>query len=328
MTENDKITSLANRIYALDEKVYKATGSNLGRVYQGNKEKCINDLADLIKSSADSTMLRSELALISNMARTLKDDEKLHKELMKEYGEIFDEAMAIQEAREGSDIIDPEHAGLNMSNLANRFGENDNLIICIGRSYGCAGTDIGFKLADKLRISYYDVSIVNEILQRNEEHSETDRALFQNKVPRTPAQWWKDFKKYHGLTRADVQFFNTSKKLVELAKQEPYVIMGRYADNILTQNHIPHISIFITAPKKLRIERTYQTSKNKLTRKQAAKYVVREDKAHLKRYAFYTDKNWGEADNYDLTINSSTYGIDGSVDLIMRIVAKNQKKEA
>ena len=28
----------------LDEKVYKATGSNLGRVYQGNKEKCINDL--------------------------------------------------------------------------------------------------------------------------------------------------------------------------------------------------------------------------------------------------------------------------------------------
>ena len=44
MADNDKITELANRIYALDEKVYKATGSNLGRVYQGNKEKCINDL--------------------------------------------------------------------------------------------------------------------------------------------------------------------------------------------------------------------------------------------------------------------------------------------
>ena len=64
MADNDKITELANRIYALDEKVYKATGSNLGRVYQGNKEKCINDLRDLIKSSADSSVLRSELALI------------------------------------------------------------------------------------------------------------------------------------------------------------------------------------------------------------------------------------------------------------------------
>ena len=50
MADNDKITELANRIYALDEKVYKATGSNLGRVYQGNKEKCINDLRDLLKS--------------------------------------------------------------------------------------------------------------------------------------------------------------------------------------------------------------------------------------------------------------------------------------
>ena len=36
---------------------------------------------------------------------------------MHEYGEIFDEAMAMQEAREGNDIIDPEHAELNMSNL-------------------------------------------------------------------------------------------------------------------------------------------------------------------------------------------------------------------
>ena len=68
---------------------------------------------------------------------------------------------------------------------------------------------------------------MNEILQRNEEHEETDRALFQNKTARTPAQWWRDFRKYHGLSRSDVQFFNTSKKLVDLAKQEPYVIMGR-----------------------------------------------------------------------------------------------------
>ena len=34
MADNDKITELANRIYALDEKVYKATGSNqIGRAH-------------------------------------------------------------------------------------------------------------------------------------------------------------------------------------------------------------------------------------------------------------------------------------------------------
>ena len=100
MADNDKITELANRIYALDEKVYKATGSNLGRVYQGNKEKCINDLRDLLKSSADSSVLRSELALISNMARTTKKNPQLHKEIMHEYGEIFDEWLCRKRERE------------------------------------------------------------------------------------------------------------------------------------------------------------------------------------------------------------------------------------
>ena len=39
MADNDKITELANRIYALDEKVYKATGSNLGRSISGKQGK-------------------------------------------------------------------------------------------------------------------------------------------------------------------------------------------------------------------------------------------------------------------------------------------------
>lgn len=41
MADNDKITELANRIYALDEKVYKATGSNLGRVYQETRKNVL-----------------------------------------------------------------------------------------------------------------------------------------------------------------------------------------------------------------------------------------------------------------------------------------------
>ena len=96
MANKNQIIDLANRIYNLDEKVYEATGSNLGRVYHGDKNKCINDLVELISSEANSSILRSELALISNMARTIKNNPVLHKKIMKEYGSIFDEAMAIQ----------------------------------------------------------------------------------------------------------------------------------------------------------------------------------------------------------------------------------------
>ena len=61
-----------------------------------------------------------------------------------------------------------------------------------------------------------------------------------------------------------------------------------------------------------------------IDRASARKFIESHEEQRASYYDYYTGKKWGEADNYDLTINSSTYGIDGSVDLIMRIVAKNQ----
>ncbi len=72
----------------------------------------------------------------------------------------------------------------------------------------------------------------------------------------------KAFRKYHGLSSEDVLFFDTSKFLVEKAKQEDFIVMGRFADAILTNNHIPHISIFITAPEKRRVQRFLEINKN------------------------------------------------------------------
>lgn len=325
MADNNDFIKLATRIYDLDTQIYKATGSSIARVYHGKREKCIQDLTDLLASRPSASKLRAELALLSNMARSLKGKPE-HRAIMIEYNKIVKDASELQYSYDGEDIIDPAIANLNMSNLANRFGENDKLIIAIGRSYGCAGTDIGFKLADKLRINYYDVSIMNELIERSEEGEETNRELFDTDVKKTPAQFCRDFVKYHGLPRQDVSFFNTSHKLIELAKQESFVVVGRFADTILTNNKIPHISIFITAPLPLRIHRHYEINKDSITMKQAAKYVAKEDKKHIERYKFYTGKKWGSAANYDLTINSASYGIDGSVDLIMRILDKYSAK--
>lgn len=325
MADNNQFSNLATRMYNLDTEIYKATGSSLGRVYHGKPEKCIHDLTDLLASRPSASKLRDELALLSNMARSLKGRPE-HRAIMKEYGAIVLAASELQYSYDGEDIISPEIAKLNISNLANRFGENDNLVIAIGRSYGCAGSDIGFKLADKLRINYYDVSIMNELIERSEEGDNPERELFDVGVRRTPAQFCRDFVKYHGLSRQDVSFFNTSNKLVELAKKESFVVVGRFADTILTNNKIPHISIFITAPKSLRIQRHYEINKDSITIKQAAKYVEKEDRKHLERYKFYTGRQWGTAANYDLTINSASYGIDGSVDLIMRVLDRVSAK--
>jgi len=323
MAEDNKFRELATRIYDLDTKVYAATGSNLARVYHGDREKCIKNIAELLESRPSAAKLRSELALISNMARTVKDSNKtFYRDIMKTYDDIVHEAIELQYSYDGEDIINSEIARLNLSKLDNRFGLDDKLIICISSTYGSAGTDIGFKLADALRINFYDVSIMKELLVRNEEGKETDREVFDTEVSHTPAQLYRDFRHYHGLSRADMEFFNTSRELTKLAKEESFVVMGRFADRILTNNGIPHISIFITAPLNLRISRIYKINKGTINYKQAAKIVAKTDASHLKRYKFYTGKNWGTASNYDLTINSASYGIDGAVSLILRIIDK------
>lgn len=39
-------------------------------------------------------------------------------------------------------------------------------------------------------------------------------------------------------------------------------------------------------------------------------------------YRYYTGRKWGNAGNYDLCLNSSAYGVEGTVDLILQILGK------
>ena len=83
----EKCKELAIRIYNLDEEVYKCVGSSLGRTFTGQKETTLRHLAALMYTKPDGHLLRSELALISNMARTIRDKSE-RRRLMIEYDSI------------------------------------------------------------------------------------------------------------------------------------------------------------------------------------------------------------------------------------------------
>ena len=316
---NKEIRDLAEKIYNLDSEVYEVLGSSLGRVFNGDKERCITDIMQLLHERRQGYKVRGELALISNMARTITDKSK-RKEIMIKYDQILQEVMSIPTSFGDGDILDPKIADLNTMNLGERFGENDHLIICIGRTYGCGGNEIGFKLADELKMNFYDVSIMNEVLRRMEGDYVPEEASAFSETKRTPIQWIKEFVRYHGLTKSDIQFFDSSKLLVQKAKEEDFIVMGRFADAVLTNNHIPHISIFITAPERRRIQRIIAINNGAINAKQAKQLIEREDKRHHKKYKFYTGRKWSKASNYDLCINSASYGIQGSVDLIRKMI--------
>jgi len=86
MSENinrEIYTELANRIYDLDAEVYRVLGSSLGRTFTGNRDTTIRTLSMLMYTKPDGHLLRSELALISNMARTIKDPAEKRRSMMR-----------------------------------------------------------------------------------------------------------------------------------------------------------------------------------------------------------------------------------------------------
>lgn len=335
MTNNyEERLALAGRMYDLDAEVYQILGSGLGRVYNGRRDATIRELAKMMGDVTKGHYLRSEMALIGNMARTIKDRGERAR-IMSQYNEILKQIESLPSSFASVDIRDEDLASLNQLNLDNRFGEDNHLIICIGRTYGCAGTDVGFALADKLKINYYDTEIFTEVLERLEAEKDSvrDRASFAHKQnlnqnlgveKRSLKEHFKEFNRYHGLPKSDAIFFNQSDLLADMAKKEDFIIMGRCADVILTNLRIPHVSIFINAPFEQRVRHVMTT--DELDYKSAVKLLKKLDRQHSHYYNFYTGRQWGNSVNYDLCINSASYGIDGAVQLIERLVNRARKK--
>ena len=325
---------IARRIYDLDAEVYRVLGSSLGRVFNTDRDMTVRRLANLMGDFTQGHYLRSELALISNMARTIpvKADRS---RLMTEYNEILHALDKLPTNFNSLDILDPKMAHLNSLRLNRRFDQGNHLMVCIGRTYGSAGTDIGFALADALKINYYDSEIFTEVLERMEADPKSvqDRVSFAHKQNlnqslgmdknRGLKERLREFNRYHGLPTEDALFFNQSGLLCDMAKREDFIIMGRCADAILSNNGIPHISLFINAPFNLRVRRVMDT--DGLDKKGATKLLHQLDRRHRHYYEFYTGRRWGDPANYDLCLNSASYGIDGSVALVRQLIEKSRE---
>lgn len=328
MSENinhEIYTELANRIYDLDAEVYHVLGSSLGRTFTGNRDTTIRTLSMLMYTKPDGHLLRSELALISNMARTIKDPAEKSR-LMTEYDEILKAIEQLPNMFGSTDILDAERAALNLAARREKISENDHLVICISRTQGSAGNDIGFGLADKLRINYYDVEIFDQVLRRleaekgavNDAEYFADFNKYEKKHKFDPKGWFREFNRYHGLPKQDAVFFNMSDLICDLASKEDCIIMGRCADAILKNNHIPHISLFITAPFAIRVQHVMDV--RKMNMKQAVRFLKKMDSQHRRYYNFYGGAQWGKPDNYDLCINSASYGINETENLILKLL--------
>lgn len=204
-----------------------------------------------------------------------------------------------------------------------------NTIITIGRQYGSGGREIGQKLAAFYDIPFYD----KELLKVAAKESGICEEMFENydEKPTTSFLYSLVMDPYalgYNATSFDMPlnqkvFLAAFDAIKKVADKGPCVIVGRCADYAL-KDYENKLNVFIHAPmafKKHRINEQYNVPLEKT--KDAA---VRMDKQRASYYNYYTSRKWGDLKSYDLTIDSSILGIDGTVELIKTAVALKEKK--
>lgn len=309
MSDNNIAEEIATRLYELDVKVYESTVSTMGKVFPAGKEISVKHMVKRIENDKKH-FFKDETTLISNMINTIQDTAKVT-EYRKELNEIKEMIDKFSPSKVRSDTFSS-----NILNIKNRFANESRIIICIGREYGSGGHEVGYKLAEKLDISYYD----KQILNMASEHFNSNIKVVLEHDEKVGKQSFFDKNPLNvlGFSGNDSLFFAQCEFIRNFAKEGSCVIMGRCSDVVLEHADIPHLSVFIGAPFEERVK--HEMACAKLSREQAIDIVHRKDKERKAYYNYYTSRKWGHSDNYDLCINTACYGIDGTVELLEKMV--------
>ena len=201
---------------------------------------------------------------------------------------------------------------------------SEKVIITIGRQFGSGGHEIGEKIAKKLGVKFYDKELLKLVAKESglcekvlESYDEkpTNSLLYSIVMDIYPSVM------YSGPT-IDQQIYQATYDAIRRLSENSCVIVGRCAD--YTLRDCPElISVFVHASTDFRAARVaeeYQVSEAK-----AKDMLVKTDKKRASYYNFQSEKKWGAAASYNLCVESSSLGIDGSVDLIMDYIRYRQK---
>lgn len=189
-------------------------------------------------------------------------------------------------------------------------------IVTISRQFGSGGRTIGKAVAEKLGIPCYDQELIamlaeesgfsKEYVKESGEHASRSSwlsSLLSDRVYDTPIT-------------EDILWEAQRKVILELAEKGPCVIVGRCADFIL-QDRDDRLSAYIHADKELRAKRIVEVYGER--EDSPEKRVADKDKARAAFYKQYTRRDWGDAENYHITLDSGKLGLETCINLLVEL---------
>lgn len=195
------------------------------------------------------------------------------------------------------------------------------MIITIGREFGSGGKYIGERLAQELNMKLYDAELIERV---SKERNIDINLLNQNDEKHKKSFWYtlamasmSMYDSVNSLTELpddDKYFIEQSKVIEEIADEDNAIIIGR-CSNVILKDRKNVVNIFVySSDEKFKIDRKVEFAG--LDEKKALKLMHKKDKERATYYNYYTNKEWGQKDSYDLLIDSSKLGIENTVNLI------------
>ena len=193
-------------------------------------------------------------------------------------------------------------------------------IITLGREYCTGGRYIAEDVANALGIKLYD----KELITMAAKHSGlSEEAVAASEKRHTHSLLYSLYTMGNELPLGDQVFILQSRIIKQLAEEGPCVIVGRCADYALAD--FPNVvNVFLHADLQDRIVRIAR--RHDLTDAKAKDLIIKTDKRRASYYNYYTSKKWGDAAGYDLSLNTATLGIEGTIHMIREFVAYKEKE--
>lgn len=194
--------------------------------------------------------------------------------------------------------------------------KDNELIINVGRQFGSGGRLVALALGRKLGIPVYD----QELIAKAAEQSGFSKELFANSDEKRNllalSSFIVDVGRFGSADNymSDNQLFVIQSNVIRsLADKGPAIFIGRCSDYILRDRKC--LDVFVTATDEVRIKRIAE--RMNITPEHADSLMRKKDRTRETYYNYYTFGNWGVASNYDLCVDSSVLGIEGTADMII-----------
>lgn len=187
-------------------------------------------------------------------------------------------------------------------------------ILTISREFGSGGRTIGKTVARQLGVPCYDSELIEKIALE----SGFAPSYVKETEESAPAGLLSLFSsnRAYGPTNEDLLWDAQRRVILDLAEQGPCVIVGRCADYLL-RDKADCLTAFIHAAPAFRARRIVEVYGE---REQSPEARIREkDKRRAAWHRFYTDEKWGDADNYQVCLDSGALGIDRCAEILRRL---------